>query len=91
MQPQDSIAPTFDRLCDQEPQLRYLEQEIKSLTDESPHWCANRAWYDLFEARFDALVGWNARNPALRSEQAYNLAFSHLYGLLPGCRRCSCF
>jgi hypothetical protein len=90
MQTQDKIAVTFDDMCQQEPCLLGLEQEIKSLSDDSPHWCANRAWYDLFESRLNTLVGWHARNPLLRTEAAYNLAFGHLYELLPGCRQCSC-
>jgi hypothetical protein len=81
---------TFRRLARLEPGLLALEQAIKRLKPDSPRWCANRCWYEVFERWFDGLVGWNAYDPSLRSEAAYNLAFDHLYSLMPGCCDCDC-
>ena len=83
-------AVTFEQLCEQEPRLLTLEQEIRTLRADSPHWCANRVWYRDFEDRFNALVGWYAWNPALKSDLAYNVAFHNLYRLMPPCRDCAC-
>lgn len=81
---------TFEEICQLEPQLEGLAKEIRNLRASSPHFCANRVWYGDFENRFDALVGWHAWNPALRSELAYNITFQHLYNLMPPCRDCTC-
>lgn len=81
---------TFEQLCEHEPRLRTLEQEIQNLQADSPHWCANNVWYRDFEGRFNFLVGWHAVNPVLNSEVAYNVAFGHLYGLMPPCKDCAC-
>ncbi len=81
---------TFEQLCEHEPRLLALEQEIEHLKANPPHWCANHVWYQDFENRFNALVGWYAWNPALRNELAYNVAFEYLYRLMPPCRDCAC-
>ncbi len=84
---------TWEDLARLEPELRRLEQDILSLRRRSRGWrtfCANDVWYDLFKPRLVYLAGWGARNPALRSEEAYDLAYEHLYALLPDCRGCLC-
>jgi hypothetical protein len=88
---QESVStPTFERLCELEPRLLGLASEIRSIRDDSRRFCANRTWYRDFEVRFNSWVGWYAWNPGLRNEEAYNVAFQHLYRLLPGCRDCTC-
>jgi len=81
---------TFEEIRRIEPQLEGLAKEVTNLKPLSPHFCANRTWYQDFEDRFDALVGWHAQNPVLRSEVAYNIVFQHLYKLMPPCRDCNC-
>jgi hypothetical protein len=81
---------TFRQLAKAEPGLLALERAIKRLKPDSPHWCANRCWYEAFDRWFDGLVGWNAYHPSLRNEVAYNVAFHHLYWLMPACHDCFC-
>jgi len=57
--------------------------------------CANSTFFgdagwEGFDRRLDRLVGWDARNKALRTVEAYDTAFWHLYDLLPDCRNCGC-
>jgi hypothetical protein len=69
------------------------------------NFCANAAWfgygnfycYDSPRQRLPQLVGWfrpkNTGDPdgtSIRSSEAYDVAYQHLYGLLPNCRRCGC-
>lgn len=81
-----------------EPELGNLELAIKSVRPNDKRFCANAVWYGYgpwahrgFKARMQRLAGWDARNPALRTQEAYDLAYDHLYSLLPDCRGCSCF
>ena len=69
------------------------------------NWCANAAWYGYgafadapsFRRHLPHVVGWH-RAPApahphdavLRSEEAYCVAYAHLYERLPDCRTCGC-
>ena len=43
-----------------------------------------------FKRQLSALVGFDAQKKALRSSEAYDIAYEHLYELLPSCRHCSC-
>jgi hypothetical protein len=60
--------------------------------------CANRAWYSYGQAsQKDSLrwwvirlAGWQAENPRLRSEEAYDVAYGYLYNRLPHCKHCGC-
>lgn len=92
MNSQESVSapPSFEQLCQLEPRLLGLASEIQDLSADSPRICANRTWYRDIENRFNRLVGWYAWNPELRTEEAYNSAFRHLYALLPGCHDCTC-
>ena len=91
MNPQQSVSElTFEQLCEVEPRLLGLAAEIRSVSADSRHFCANRTWYRNFERRFNCLVGRYAWNPELRTEEAYNIAFRRLYRLLPDCRDCTC-
>lgn len=83
--------------------LDRLQRQILALPVDLPleafRWaattCANAIWYGYggypgIKPRLLGLVGWHARNPALRSSAAYDLAYRRLYDDLPGCRNCSC-
>ncbi len=54
--------------------------------------CTLNEWYAITseggdtEARVERLVGWFARNPKLRSSEAYDCALEHLWRILPKCR-----
>lgn len=54
--------------------------------------CANAIWYGPggLKERMSELAGWYARNPALRTREAYDVAYDHLYQLLPDCWGCAC-
>jgi hypothetical protein len=86
-------------LVAEEPALAELERELRAIEDDParPAFCANLVWYGRedpegrsYKERLHPLVGWEARNPKLRSEHAYDLAYDHLYALLPDCRDCLC-
>lgn len=89
-------------LAEAVPELAQLEREARAVRS-FPGFCANAVWYGYRGGGFkDAvlrLVGWGAEGqPAwLKTRQAYDLAYDHLYQLLPDCRwvddarnRCQC-
>lgn len=83
----------WEVLLRREPELARLQQEVLAVKDEGgDSFCANRAWYILFELRLKELVGGRAKSddPLLRSQEAYELSYHRLYGLLPNCRDCIC-
>ncbi len=95
--PRRRRRPTWAQLVRQEPLLAGLEVSIRQVKPEGRYFCANRCWYGFgswqgrgFKARLERLVGWGARNPALRTSDAYDAAYQHLYNLLPDCRQCAC-
>ena len=92
---------TFSKLCSLEARLLELETRAKSIKDDpEARFCANHRWYGCagcavcnggLKQELVHLVGWEAENPALRSEAAYDVAYEYLYRLLPPCRNCLCF
>ena len=91
---------TFDEMLELEPRLRALRDEIRRVKDDGrEHLCANELWYgtseipfaDTFKGRMCKLVGWDADVPALRTEEAYDVALDALYSELPDCRNCGCW
>ena len=67
--------------------------------------CGNAIWYGhgrfpdhRFKDRMSALVSWQRTtahpdpdtDALLRTPRAYDVAYAHLYRLLPECRRCAC-
>jgi hypothetical protein len=86
--------PTFEELVQLEPRLGMLERDIRSI--KRPYrgrFCANEIWYQGFKPKLVRMVGWLAPKdapPALRTIEAYDVAYDHLYELLPNCRRCAC-
>ena len=74
-----------------EPAIAKLEADVRQHTRTSRNgkrYCANRHWYAPFgfKERLCHLVGFQARNPALRTMAAYDLVYRKLYRLLPDCR-----
>jgi hypothetical protein len=47
-------------------------------------------WHFGIKDRVVELAGDHARNPHLRSSEAYDLAYEQIYQALPDCRRCAC-
>lgn len=89
---------SWSRIKRIEPRLAGVESIIECIHD--PGWeegfCANDIWYGYTDARFsfkeqvNTYTGWFAEHPLLRSETAYDIAYEHLYDLLPDCRDCLC-
>ncbi|WP_162490072.1 hypothetical protein [Neomoorella thermoacetica] len=77
----------FKELCKIEPELWELYQEAKSYKP-TPDFCANWVWYCRggLKERLLPLVGWLASNPALRTSEAYDLAYHTIYNALPDCQ-----
>jgi hypothetical protein len=92
-------APALDweDLVDLEPRLEQLERDIKYHAGQhrAGRYCANRHWFGYtgvgFKDRLLDLVGWEAKGSALRSSEAYDVAYHHLYAILPPCRHESVF
>jgi hypothetical protein len=80
-------------LLKRETGLAHLQLELMSVKDEGgDSFCANRMWYVRYEPQLKTLVGKQAarNDPFLRSQEAYDLSYHHLYKLLPNCRNCVC-
>jgi hypothetical protein len=86
--------PTWAELVRLEPRLLALQRDIRAVDGSDPHFCANKVWYRPggFKDRLCQLVGWYAErdDPVLRSSEAYDVAYDHLYRQLPPCRDCWC-
>jgi hypothetical protein len=84
---------TWTEIVSIEPRLSELLREVQAVKDPGgKYFCANDHWYPLggFKSRLSRLVGWHAENPALRTCEAYDIAYDFLYELLPNCRECRC-
>ena len=84
---------TFQQICDLEPRVRALFDEAKAVTDDPSEvsFCANTVWHRQgFKKRVSALVGYDAINPQLAGDQAYDCAYQTIYAVLPVCRNCGC-
>lgn len=91
-----STAPTFAALAKAIPALAELEREARAIRSY-PGFCANEVWYRVggdrphlggFKGAMSKLVGWEARGPAwVLTGEAYDVAYLHLYALLPGCHK----
>ena len=96
------VSPlTFADLCRIEPRLLVLAGITNTILydSESVSFCANHLWFGCagcdrckggLKGKLIQLVGWGAVNPDLRHQSAYDVAYDHLYCLLPPCRNCSC-
>jgi hypothetical protein len=88
---------TWRRIANIEPRLAEAERLIKMIRDPGGEsFCANDIWYGYrdirfsFKERVNTYAGWFAEKPELRSDAAYDIAYQHLYDLLPDCRNCLC-
>jgi hypothetical protein len=90
--PAKKQAKTWPEICQLEPRLQALLEEIKQVKDDptTPYFCANAHWYGQsgFKSRIFYLVGHWAENCHLRSSTAYDVAYHKLYDALPNCRNC---
>ena len=80
-------------LLEREPALAELQVELSAVRDEGGNsFCANKYWYVQVAPRVAELVGAQAArdDSALRTPEAYALAYEVLYRLLPNCRNCVC-
>jgi hypothetical protein len=90
--------PIWEELMAREPRLGHLLTVLSAVKDPGGRsFCANAIWagsagFPGFKRHLTALVGWGAEqdDPLLRSEAAYEVAYSRLYGALPPCRHCGC-
>ena len=77
---------TFDDIKQLEPELGRLERHIKQIgRKRGQPFCANGLWYFYFKPAMSELVGIGARLEKLKSSEAYDVAYQHLYRLLPDC------
>jgi hypothetical protein len=96
-------AITWAALVAAEPRLAELEAQARLARQMPGPKCANRVWYGRpgtpsMKADFSRLVGWGRSRSApgpewLRSSEAYELGYSHLYDALPcdtGPDGCTC-
>lgn len=85
---------TWEYIVQLEPKLLELEKQIKAVKDDrtKPSFCANNVWYRQFKPKMVVLVGWSSKSklPELMTDDAYDVAYDHLYALLPNCRNCMC-
>ncbi len=83
----------FGLLCEKEPRLRGLYAQARAIRDDrhTPSFCANNVWVNALKPQLLELVGWEARNPDLRTSEAYDLAYEMVYEALPDCRNCLCY
>ena len=77
-----------------EPELGYLERHINQIgRKRGQPFCANSLWYSYFKPELCELVGFGAKRQELKTRAAYDVAYRHLYGLLPDCKHAgmTCF
>ncbi len=80
---------TWPELMQRDARLAALAAAVK-VTQAGRDFCANTVWYAGvgFKAQLCEVVGFTSENPdaALRTPAAYDVAYQHLYRLLPDCR-----
>lgn len=90
----------WNELVKIEPRLLNLVDEAmayKKASTGKKYVCANDRWYGYGEwkgrgikERLIYLVGWLSSRPELKTMEAYDVAYQHIYSLLPDCRDCAC-
>lgn len=93
----------FVTLMRLEPGLEKLHSLATRVRDDGgAAFCANHRWYGCakrgacekchggIKTTLCNLVGWDAQNPELQTEEAYEDAYEIIYGALPDCRNCGC-
>lgn len=95
-----ATAPTWRDLTQAEPRLLDVQRMVRRYAREAgERFCANDVWYPWVKPHVSGLVGWSRKHShhvpphedeaveaMLRSSAAYDVAYEHLYGLLPACR-----
>jgi hypothetical protein len=84
--------PDWEELLSLEPGLSRLLETALAVRDNNPDatmFCTYQHRLRI-KARAIRLVGFQARNPDLRSMDAYTTALENLYAALPDCRNCPC-
>ncbi len=80
----------WEKMVEIEPALGRLYEDVCSVECDEK-FCANAVWYGYgghlgFKPRLMRLVGWDAKNPKLMTEEAYDVAYDKLYNALPDCQ-----
>ena len=79
---------TIENLFLLEPELKKLAEDIQRFEYSGEIVCVDHAWYGCrgkgprFKSRMLHLVGRMAENPALQTDEAYNLTCNFFYNLL---------
>ena len=83
----------WEEICECEPLISELLKSAQSVKDNGLEegFCANRLWFSFYAPQIKQLVGFVARNVALRNSRCYELAYTKAYCALPPCRNCNCF
>jgi len=92
-----SVRLTWDEIALLHPTITATEAAVcdvaaRARDGEWPAWCANEYWYERVKPMLRLAVGNEAHerlvlaDPGkLRSREAYDVAYQHLWGLLPDC------
>lgn len=67
-----------------EPALLTLESDLRAaVSRRGRDTCIDKIWHHHgYKNRFMRLAGWHAQNPALRSCEAYDAAYQHLWRVM---------
>jgi hypothetical protein len=85
------VEPTWEEMVAVEPGLARLMLDVQDVYDDRDRRSFCSHGYRLkFQARLQRLAGFQARNPALRSVDAYETALAVILAALPECRNCAC-
>jgi hypothetical protein len=88
---------TWEEIAILHPTITATEWAVLDVADrardgEWPDWCANEYWYERVKPMLRLAVGNEAHDhltraapDMLRSREAYDVAYQHLWGLLPDC------
>jgi hypothetical protein len=89
----DNAHLTYAELEARDERLVTLRRRVEAVRRPAiGRFCAHAHWYGRrdsgFKGELCGIVGWDSANPdaALRTTEAYDVAYHHLYDLLPDCR-----
>lgn len=79
-----NLKPEYDLLSKLEPQLIRLENFTWAVLDRTPAKYRLNKWYEIIKPRVCALIGFDRIGGAvaLRSQEAYDVVYQHLCGVL---------
>lgn len=84
---------TWNKIIKYEPRLLDLYKRAKNIKDDntSATFCQLEIWYAEFKPALLYLVGWSAKNLAVKSSEAYDTAYHKVLDAIPPCRGdCMC-